>query len=122
MKEYLSKAIEWSNRMEAIGSLLETMFLAAKNPKGCMTIIIAVVLFGSIVSIVKLAMPDPALETQKILATFPAEDTEDGWGNPIRVEHNKQLLLWETWIYTSAGPDGEMGTGDDIIKKRRLRR
>lgn len=64
---------------------------------------------------------DPVMETKRVLNSYPAEGAVDGWGNPIKVVEKKGMM-WDTWSWTSAGPDQVMDTGDDMIKKRRIRR
>ena len=43
----------------------------------------------------------------------PALSTRDAWGREIRYER----LSDSSFRLTSAGPDGEYGTGDDIVKE-----
>jgi hypothetical protein len=96
-----------------------------ENNTGCFIMIIfAVLIVGGIIAftVINKPEPDPLEVTKEILNTYPENGTPDGWGNPIKVTEDKGLVLWDTWTFTSAGPDGAMDTGDDMIKKRRIRR
>jgi len=64
---------------------------------------------------------DPVVETQKIFPSISVRNGQimDGWGNPIKISIKRVKTGLQAY-FTSAGPDGVMGSKDDVIREEVL--